>query len=99
MTFSKFSKTQSRVNTETARAIFLKQNFLIFFTNFGNKDFLKQMAVAHSILTLDGGFQLFLTAFDLFFIVLLLILGSGAILVVKIGTTSLKNAFFGHFCI
>ena len=48
----------SKVNIGSARAVFLKNNskFLIFF---------KQMAVAHSIFTLDGGFQLFWAAFDL----------------------------------
>ena len=31
----------------------------------GKKIFFKQMAVAHSIFTLDGGFQLFWAGFDL----------------------------------
>ena len=57
------------------------------------------MDVAYSIFTLDGGFQLFWTGFDLFFTVAPLTLGSGAPLVVKIDTKALKNAVFVVFCI
>ena len=55
------------------------------------------MDVACSIFTLDGGFQLFWTGFDLFFTVAPLTLGSGAPLVVKIDTKALKNAVFVVF--
>ena len=47
----------SRVNIE---ATFLKKIFCKCFHKFWNEDLLKQMAVAHSRFTLEGGFNCFI---------------------------------------
>ena len=54
------------MNIGQARAYFLKiVYFLNLFTSFEKQKIWKGMIIARSIFTLDGRFQLFLSAFDL----------------------------------